>query len=234
MRRSLSLKAAALRLVMRLTEMVTVPCAWKVWALLGSDSCVRSSEIACVQVSLKSRSTARPEGAAGDRGVGGRGAVVEAHAVRAHVAAGEPVAEAMIELEAPPRAGTCPRSDRAPSPPCSRPAAGSTASPGSGSAGRCRGRCRTARSRPCGRRRCSCRCRSPPRAPSSASPTCPCRGRRRRTRATAGPGRNPPRSCRSPPRSRARAARGAGPPRRASPSTRSSGRASQIRRTARC
>lgn len=45
MRRSLSLKAAALRLVIRLTEMVIVACAWNVCALPGSDSCVLSSAI---------------------------------------------------------------------------------------------------------------------------------------------------------------------------------------------
>lgn len=54
MRRSLSLKAAALRLVRRLTEMLIVPSAWKVWMLPGSASCARSSEIVCVQLSLNS------------------------------------------------------------------------------------------------------------------------------------------------------------------------------------
>ena len=56
MRRSLTLRAAALLLVRRLTEMVIVPSAWKVCALAGSGSWVRSSEIAWVQVWVKARS----------------------------------------------------------------------------------------------------------------------------------------------------------------------------------
>ena len=68
MRRSLTLRAAALLLVRRLTEMVMVPSAWKVWALLGSDSCVRSSEISCVQLSSKNRSR---RGRKAPRAIGG-------------------------------------------------------------------------------------------------------------------------------------------------------------------
>jgi hypothetical protein len=56
MLRSLRRKAAAARLESRLTEMVIVPSAWKVCALAGSGSWLRSSKISCVQVWLKARS----------------------------------------------------------------------------------------------------------------------------------------------------------------------------------
>ena len=79
---------------------------------------------------LEGAVAARPEGAARDRRVGGRDAVVEAHPVRADVAAGEPVAEAVLELEASASAQEQPHARIAdPVHGGSRPAAGSTASP---------------------------------------------------------------------------------------------------------
>ena len=104
MRRSLSLKAAALRLVRRLTEMVIMPAAWNVWALLGSDSWVRSSEIACVQVSLKSRSR---RGLKAPRAIGVSAGDTPSYRPIPCAPTWqppEPVGEAVVELEASARA----------------------------------------------------------------------------------------------------------------------------------
>lgn len=56
MLRSLSRRAAAARFESRLSEIVIVPSAWKVCALLGLVSWVRSREISWIQVSEKTRS----------------------------------------------------------------------------------------------------------------------------------------------------------------------------------